>query len=221
MLFFLNAWPGIAETDPAAFTTRNQKFTVVRHAVALDLELGVNTQWFSRRGPARPDSVEFCDLRCLSAIYPAYLGIPCAESIRGIMSATNPFQVPAWAEINREQRRRERFKKTVITVVAAAVLLLVALLIEGCKTERAAMSTPVAPVGHVPAVPTTPQPKPVSQGNMLTDTGHIITVYIVKSGDTLSRIAKAHGTTVKAIEDTNGLNDDRILVGAKLKIPEA
>ena len=48
-----------------------------------------------------------------------------------------------------------------------------------------------------------------------------MTVYVVKSGDTLSRIAKAHRTTVEAIEAANGLNDDLILVGAKLKIPEA
>jgi len=44
---------------------------------------------------------------------------------------------------------------------------------------------------------------------------------VVKSGDTLTRIAKTHGTTIQAIEAANGLTDDRILVGAKLKIPEA
>jgi nucleoid-associated protein YgaU len=137
------------------------------------------------------------------------------------MNATNPFQIPTWAQINREQRRRERFKRTVIAAVAVAVLLLVGLLIEGCKTERAAMSTPVTPQGHASAVPATPQSHPVSQGSLVTDTDHAMTVYVVKSGDTLSRIAKAHGTTVKAIEAANGLNDDRILVGAKLKIPEA
>ena len=137
------------------------------------------------------------------------------------MNATNPFQIPTWAQINREQRRRERFKKIVIAAVAAAVLLLVGLLIEGCKTERAAMSTPVTPQGHAPAVPATPLSNPASQGSPVTDAGRSMTVYVVKSGDTLSRIAKTHGTTVKAIEAANGLNDDLILVGAKLKIPEA
>lgn len=137
------------------------------------------------------------------------------------MNAPNPFQIPTWAQINHEQRRRERFKKTIIAVVAATVLLLVGLLIEGCKIERAAMSTPVQPVSQVPAVPAAPQSNPVSKGSMMTDAGHSPTVYVVKSGDTLSRIAKAHGTTVKAIEAANGLNGDRILVGAKLKIPEA
>lgn len=44
-------------------------------------------------------------------------------------------------------------------------------------------------------------------------------IYIVKSGDTLSKIAKHHGTTVKAIESENGLSTTHIKVGEKLKIP--
>jgi len=137
------------------------------------------------------------------------------------MNASNPFQIPTWAQINQEQRRRERFKKTVIAIVAAIVLLLVGLLIEGCKTERATTSMPVTLQSQVSAVPATSPSNRVSQGNPVTDTNHSMTVYVVKSGDTLSRIAKAHGTTVKAIEAANGLNSDRILVGATLKIPEA
>lgn len=43
--------------------------------------------------------------------------------------------------------------------------------------------------------------------------------YIVKSGDTLSKIAKSHGTTVKAIESENSLPMTKIKVGQKLKIP--
>ena len=44
-------------------------------------------------------------------------------------------------------------------------------------------------------------------------------VYVVKSGDTLTKIAKAHGTTVKAIQAENNLTTTRITVGKKLKIP--
>jgi len=47
------------------------------------------------------------------------------------------------------------------------------------------------------------------------------TFYVIKSGDTLSRIAKVHGTTVKALKAANGLESDRIVIGAKLKIPTA
>jgi len=43
--------------------------------------------------------------------------------------------------------------------------------------------------------------------------------YTVKSGDTLTKIAKSHGTTVKAIEAANGLSTTKIKVGQKLKIP--
>ena len=44
-------------------------------------------------------------------------------------------------------------------------------------------------------------------------------VYKVKSGDTLTRIAKSHGTTVKTIKSLNGLTTDQIKVGQKLKLP--
>ena len=45
------------------------------------------------------------------------------------------------------------------------------------------------------------------------------TSYTVKSGDSLIKIAKAHGSTVKAIEAANGLSTTKIKVGQKLKIP--
>lgn len=44
-------------------------------------------------------------------------------------------------------------------------------------------------------------------------------IYTVKSGDTLSKIAKTYGTTVKAIESENNLATTQIKVGQKLKIP--
>nr|ACX85559.1 pCQ3_58 [Streptomyces sp. W9] len=44
--------------------------------------------------------------------------------------------------------------------------------------------------------------------------------YTVKKGDTLSGIAAAHGTTVKAMVDLNGLKDpNKLSVGQKLKVP--
>ena len=45
--------------------------------------------------------------------------------------------------------------------------------------------------------------------------------YVVKSGDTLARIARTHGTTVQAIKAANGLTSDRIAVGRSLKLPES
>src|SRR6516162_3065901 len=137
------------------------------------------------------------------------------------MSATNPFQLPTWVEINREQRRRERFKKTVIAIIVVTTLLLAGLLIEGCKSERAALSTPPAPVNPAPTVSVNPPPNPLPVHNPATETAHSVTIYVVKSGDTLTRIARTYGTTVKAIEAANDLGGDRIVVGLKLKIPEA
>ena len=44
-------------------------------------------------------------------------------------------------------------------------------------------------------------------------------VHVVKSGDTLAKVAKSHGTTVKALKAANGIKLDKITVGQKLKIP--
>lgn len=46
-----------------------------------------------------------------------------------------------------------------------------------------------------------------------------MTSYKVKSGDTLTKIAKQFGTTVKAIESANNLSTTSIKVGQVLKIP--
>lgn len=44
-------------------------------------------------------------------------------------------------------------------------------------------------------------------------------VYVVKKGDTLTKIAKAHGTTVNTIKKLNGIKDaNKIVVGQKIKL---
>jgi LysM repeat protein len=53
--------------------------------------------------------------------------------------------------------------------------------------------------------------------SMATDTGEKI--YVVKSGDNLTKIASAHGTTVKTLRALNNLSTDAIKVGDKLKLP--
>lgn len=45
-------------------------------------------------------------------------------------------------------------------------------------------------------------------------------VYVVKAGDNLLRIATKQGTTVGALKSANNLKTDRILVGQKLVIPK-
>ena len=44
--------------------------------------------------------------------------------------------------------------------------------------------------------------------------------YIVKSGDTLSLIAEAFGTTVAKIKEMNGLKSDILRIGQKLMVPQ-
>lgn len=45
-------------------------------------------------------------------------------------------------------------------------------------------------------------------------------VYLVKSGDSLERIAKAHSTSVELIKKLNKLSSDKIRVGQQIKLPE-
>jgi LysM repeat protein len=45
--------------------------------------------------------------------------------------------------------------------------------------------------------------------------------YVVKVGDNLTKIAKQHGTTVKAIQALNNLKVTQIKTGQKLKLPSA
>jgi LysM repeat protein len=163
-----------------------------------------------------------------------------------IVNPSNPFQIPTCLQrADSQQRRRERFKKGFIAAVLALVILLVGLLIEGCMSEQTASAPPakkaVQPTG-VPASWTNPssdparlaqQPKPVTQPSPAVAsrpapavakenaTAQPESIYMVKSGDSLTRIAKSHGTTVQALKTANGLKNDRIVVGAKLKIPAA
>jgi LysM repeat protein len=53
-----------------------------------------------------------------------------------------------------------------------------------------------------------------------TPTGGGTNGYIVKSGDTLSAIAKRHGTTIAAIRSANNLRNDIVRVGQELQIPD-
>ena len=45
-------------------------------------------------------------------------------------------------------------------------------------------------------------------------------VYVVQSGDVLSRIAVKFGTTVSALREANGLTGDKIVVGQELALPK-
>lgn len=138
------------------------------------------------------------------------------------MNKANPFQFPTWAQINREQRRRQRFKKIVIATGVFSALLLVSLLILGTKTELAARGILSTAKPRTPQVATPPPATVRIPGQTTTAVPHqSSTVYVVKTGDTLNGIAKAHRITVNAIKMANGLASDRILIGEHLEIPGA
>jgi LysM repeat protein len=164
------------------------------------------------------------------------------------MSSQNPFQIPTCFKLDIEQRRRERFKKTVVTSVIVGVAVVIGLLIEGCVSEKSqaneqsqatAQNTIQTPAQSVPEASSQPPEVPISQISLPVQPCPVATVpkqtaapaepphingaavYLVKSGDTLSRIAKSHHTTVKAIKEANKLDTDRISVGQKLDIPTA
>jgi LysM repeat protein len=155
------------------------------------------------------------------------------------MSAQNPFQIPSCFKPDTEQRRRERFKKTVAAVVIVSAAVVVGLLIEGCVGEKSqagpaenTIQTPAETVKPLPAPQTLSQvtlpvqsrpvalvPKTATPVQPAEATGQAF--YFVKSGDTLSHIAKTHNTTVKALKSANALASEPITVGEKLKIPTA
>lgn len=57
------------------------------------------------------------------------------------------------------------------------------------------------------------------EGNAPKTTTSAATTYTIKSGDTLNKIAKAHGTTIQALQAANGMKTTQLQVGKKLKIP--
>jgi LysM repeat protein len=146
------------------------------------------------------------------------------------MNNPNPF-VPQGSLLDQE-KRRSRMKLAVFCVLAVGVCGLTAMLIQGCKRETADNTTPsdtnppvIAetnpptetsnPTAFVPPIPTNP---PVVVPPIEPATSE----YTVVAGDTLGKIAKAHGVTLKALEAANpGVVPKKLKVKQKLQIPAA
>ncbi|MBI3414530.1 MAG: LysM peptidoglycan-binding domain-containing protein [Verrucomicrobia bacterium] len=73
---------------------------------------------------------------------------------------------------------------------------------------------------QIPA-PAAPAPGTVAASDAGSPDAPKSATHVVKAGETLVRIAKQHGTTVKAIQTANGLKTSQIRVGQKLKLPAA
>jgi len=158
------------------------------------------------------------------------------------MNNPNPF-VPKGSLLEQQSQRRSRLKLAVFCVLAVSVTGLVAMLIQGCKRETPepginplVMDTnlpaldmtnmpvvdtnppvPVAPAQNNPIV--TPTPAPAALPAPVEAAG---SEYDVVAGDTLAKIAKAHGVTLKALEAANpGVNPNKLKIKQKLVIPAA
>jgi LysM repeat protein len=159
------------------------------------------------------------------------------------MNNPNPF-VPKGSLLEQQSQRRFRLKFAVGCVLAVSVTGLVAMLIGGCKREQPAVDASTPPVvdtssnltpvvdtssnttppmvtsntAYTPPPYTPPQP-PVPQPPVpAVDTGG--TEYVVVAGDTLAKIAKAHGVTLKALEAANpGVDPKKLKIKQKLVVP--
>lgn len=99
----------------------------------------------------------------------------------------------------------------------SVALVVLALLLIGCgggdESTQEASATPTPEVSLPPAPEPTRSAAPKESGKQKT--------YVVKSGDTLSAIAKRFDTTVNAIVKANDIKDpDVIAVGDKFVIPQ-
>ncbi len=71
----------------------------------------------------------------------------------------------------------------------------------------------------LPAGAAAPTPPAADNGEAAAAATGETVVYVVKGGDTLTKIARNHGTSVKAIRSASGLKSNDIKVGQKLKVP--
>ena len=146
------------------------------------------------------------------------------------MNNPNPF-VPQGSVLE-QNKRRSRMKLAVFCVLAVSVCGLTAMLIQGCKREQSTenlppvetnnyvMDTNPPPVSTNPPVvmppietnpPVVVVPPPISQPG---------TEYVIVKGDTLAKIAKKNGVTLKALEAANpNVQPTKLKVGQKLTIP--
>jgi LysM repeat protein len=161
------------------------------------------------------------------------------------MNNPNPF-VPKGSLLEQQSQRRSRLKLVVGCVVAISSLSLVALLIQGChrenpETQQADNNNPPAMDTNIPSIDTNipaPPSVPIAPSNTLAtapvpqppvmppvvtppvEPPAAGTEYTIVAGDTLAKIAKKNGVSVKAIEAANpGVDPKKLKPGKKLTIP--
>jgi LysM repeat protein len=150
------------------------------------------------------------------------------------MNNSNPF-VPQGSLLDQQSKRRSRMKLGVFCVLAVGVTALMAMLIQGCKREQAPDTTdngmPPAPTNDVAMTDTNPPPLDISTNPPVAPTNPPVVInpppvepvgteYVVIKGDSLAKIAKKNGVTLKALEAANpGVVPTKLKVGQKLSVP--
>jgi LysM repeat protein len=74
-------------------------------------------------------------------------------------------------------------------------------------------------IGQKIQIPATVAPASVGAGLVEPSQPDSSQIHTVKAGETLTKIAQQHGTTVKALKAANNLTTDQLHVGKKLKLP--
>ena len=151
------------------------------------------------------------------------------------MNNPNPF-VPQGSVLE-QNRRRSRMKLGVFCVLAVGVCSLTAMLIQGCKNRDQKADNvppidtnpppvivdtnppPIEPIRRPVALPSNPPPV-CACTPAVPEVPAAGTEYTVVKGDSLAKIAKAHGVKLKALEDANpNVQPTKLKVGQKLTIP--
>lgn len=160
---------------------------------------------------------------------------------------SNPFLTPGTPAVRLERQRRERFRLGVYCTLAALGVFVGAMLFQGCQKEQAnspssqlALGTNSSPVDAPVPVPNqiaqspavslpASVPEPTATNSLVNSStlsvpepaAHtaVAATYTVKRGDTLTKIARTHRTSVTAIKSANSLKTDRIVAGTRITLP--
>jgi LysM repeat protein len=92
------------------------------------------------------------------------------------------------------------------------------------SASSAALGTMDLSASATPTRPSIPEPtamptRAVQKEDAALTSGQSETIYVVKSGDTLTHIARKFASTVRAIKAANSMASERLTVGTRLKIP--
>jgi LysM repeat protein len=145
------------------------------------------------------------------------------------MNNPNPF-VPKGSLLEQQSKRHSRVKFAVFCVLAVGITSLTAMLIQGCKREQTETDN-IAPTVETNLSPTIETNLPQMEASNLPvqpppmvvtppTTEAATAEYVVVKGDTLAKIAKKNGVTLKALKAANpGVEPAKLKVGQKLSVP--